>query len=101
VARHAEMVGSSSTKWPISNLIKFPSSARRTVFEPVTKHHASVYSTSTKFHDLALLSDAPGRVAVVHKKSEFGPWLGLLSQAANVIDADVPNSVFERIAEAA
>ncbi len=101
VAKNAEIIGSSSTRWSVAALVKFPSTGQQAVFEPVAKHHTAVFSASTKFHDMALLEQPPVRVAVVRKKSEFGPWLGLLSQAANVVDTEVSNVTLAKAVEAA
>jgi hypothetical protein len=55
-----------------------------------------------KFSDIARLgNDAPTRVAMVRNKKEFGTLLGVLSQAANVVDEDAPDQAIERLAEAA
>ena len=55
-----------------------------------------------KFGDIARLGKtAPARVAVVHKKKEFGTLLGVLSQSANVVDEDASDRTIERLAEAA
>lgn len=101
VIRNTELRGSSMTKWQISALVKITPHDRQAIFEPVTKHHTAVFSASAKFHDFALLERPPVRVAVVRRKDEFGPWLGLLSQAANVIDHDAPNATLLKVAEAA
>ncbi len=55
-----------------------------------------------KFHDIALLgNEAPGRVAMVHNKKDFGTYLAVLSQSANVIDDDAADSTILRLAKAA
>lgn len=96
VAKNAEMVGASTTKWPVDVLVR--ADERETVFDTVTKNHLSIYAATTKFHDMALLDKPPGRVAVVHKKAELKTLLAVLSQAASVVERDVPNSTFERLA---
>jgi hypothetical protein len=102
VTRNVKVIGHSSAEWPIATIVKLPGSRTQTIFEPVTKHHNSVATASMKFHDIALLGkDAPARVAVVHNKQEFGTYLQVLSQAANVIDDDVPDSTIVRLARAA
>lgn len=101
VTKHAEIVGSSMTKWPIATMVTIPTASRLAIFEPVTKYHASVVNAAAKFHDIARLQDPPARIAVIRKKAEFGPWLGLLSQAADVIDAEVSDATFAKLAEAA
>ena len=102
VTKNVKVIGHSSTEWPIATLVRLPGSNKTTIFEPVTKHHNSVATATMKFHDIALLGkDAPNRVAIVHKKNEFGTYLGVLSQAASVVDEDVPDNTIIRLSEAA
>lgn len=101
VVKNADLVGSSTTKWSIAALVKTTAIPRQVIFEPVTKYHASVVNAATKFHDISRLENAPTRVAVVRKKAEFGSWLGLLSQAANVVDENVPDSTILKVSVAA
>ncbi|HZQ12801.1 MAG TPA: hypothetical protein VFB31_08335 [Pseudolabrys sp.] len=102
VTKNAHVIGHSSTEWPIATLVRLPGAKKQTIFEPVTKHHNSVAHATMKFHDIALLGkDAPTRVAIVHKKKEFGTFLGVLSQAASVIDEDVSDETITRLADAA
>jgi|SRR5271169_120461 len=102
VTRNVKVIGHSSTEWPIATIVRLPGAQTQTIFEPVTKHHNSVAAASMKFHDIALLGKrAPNRVAVVHNKQEFGTYLQVLSQAANVIDEEVADSTFVRLAKAA
>ncbi len=99
VARNAEIKGASSTLWHISNLVL--DGDRSTIFEPVSKHHTSVYSTATKFQDLSRLDFSPNRVAVVKKKSEMKTYLNILAQAGNVIEIAASDNIYERLADAA
>jgi hypothetical protein len=54
-----------------------------------------------KFLDIARLENAPHRIAVVDRKDELGNYLNVLSQAADVIQYQVPDSTLIRLAEAA
>jgi hypothetical protein len=72
-----------------------------TIFEPVVKHHSSVVNAAAKFGDIARLENAPSLVAVVHNKSRFGTYLGVLSQNATVIDDEAPDRTIVRLASAA
>jgi hypothetical protein len=102
VTKNARVVGHSSTEWPIATLVKLPGQQRPTIFEPVTKHHNSVAHATMKFHDIALLGkDAPARVAMVHKKKDFGTFLAVLSQSASVVDDDVSDTTIVRLSKAA
>ena len=96
VARDAAIVGASTTQWHVAALVR--GDHRPTLFEPVSNHHSSIFAVSTKFHDIAEVEDAPARVAVVRKKTELKTYLAVLSQAANVIERDVPNETLIRLA---
>jgi hypothetical protein len=102
VRKNVRVIGHSSTDWPIATIVHLPDARRSTIFEPVTKHHNSVAHAAMKFNDIARLgSDAPNRVAVVHRKKELGTFLGVLSQSASVIEDDASDETFSRLAEAA
>lgn len=92
----AKLVGASTKAWDLSALVKLDD--RMIAFEAVANHHSSVYSAATMFHDLALLERQPVRVAVVRDKRALGAYLGMLSQAAHVIQDNQPDDTFERVA---
>ena len=96
VVQDATIEGASSHQWKISALVH--ADGREIAFEAVSNHHSSVYSSATMFHDIALLSRKPVPIAVVRNKTEMGAYLGILSQAANVIEADASNNTIERLA---
>lgn len=96
VERDVSIVGASNTPWRVSNLVRLE--RRITVFEPVSKHPNSITTATTKFHDLARLDDPPNRVAVVESKEWMGTYLGVLSQAAEVITRDAPDRTLQRLA---
>ena len=99
VDRAPIIMGASNTQWHVAALVRNP--GRQSVFEPVTAHHQSVVTAAAKFHDISRLPSAPIRIAVVRKKQPFGTLLGVLSQAANVIEEDVPDRSIRRLAIAA
>jgi hypothetical protein len=101
VVKDAEIPGYSSTKWPITTLVRPDGGRRVSVFEPVRNHHTSIAHVTMKFQDLKALEQPPNRIAVVHRKAEFGTWLGVITQSASVIDADVPDETYARLARAA
>ena len=101
VTKDASVIGSSSTRYHVAAFVKESAGRRSTIFDPVTNSRLSVAHASMKFNDIARMPDAPVRVAVVNRKSEFGTLLGVLSQAANVIDDSVSNDTFVQIAKAA
>ncbi|WP_342657109.1 hypothetical protein NPJ82_09145 [Sphingomonas sp. NY01] len=84
VQSRATLVGPSTREWRIDALVKTQGSTA--IFQAVTSHHASVYSTSAMFHDLALLETAPATIAVVRSKAEMGSYLGILAQAGSVLE---------------
>lgn len=96
VDKNVELKGASQTTWHVANIVR--SKAHLTIFEPVTRHHASIATAVTKFHDIARLDNAPKRVAVVRRKAEFGTYLSVLSQAADVVARDVSDSTFAKLA---
>lgn len=98
VTRDAEIVGASNTKWPVAALVQL--GRRGAIFEPVVNHRTSVVTAAAKFHDIARLEHSPARVAVVHKKADFGTYLGVLSQAASVINDDASDAAYRKVAEA-
>jgi hypothetical protein len=96
VTRDVAMVGASNTSWRVANIVRL--GRKITVFEPVSRHPNSITTATTKFHDLARLDDPPNRVAVVENKERLGTYLGVLSQAADVITRDVPDRTLQRLA---
>lgn len=99
VAKDAEIVGQSNTRWHVATLVH--ADGRKTIFEPVSNHHASIFAVSTKFQDIAEVEDAPGRVAMVRRKSELNTYLAVLSRSANVVEHDVSDQTLIRLAAAA
>jgi hypothetical protein len=99
VTRDVEVVGASNTKWHVTTMVQFDH--KSAIFEPVNKHHASIVNASAKFHDIAQLDVSPKRIAVVRSKAELGTYLGVLSQAANVVEESVADSTIVRLAQAA
>lgn len=96
VTRNVDILGASHTPWKVASIVRRESKV--TIFEPVSKHHSSIVTAATKFHDIALLDNPPNCVAVVRSKDELGTYLGVLSQSANVVTRDVSNSTLERLA---
>lgn len=99
VARDVPILGHSNTEWHVSTFVK--RSGRSAIFEPVSKHHTSVFAAATKFHDISLNKNAPRLVSVVKSKADFDTYLGILSQSSSVIETGASSDVFRRIAEAA
>ena len=96
VSRDVPLIGASDTRWRVSNVVRIEQ--KTTVFEPVSNHANSVTTAATKFHDLARLEDPPNCVAVVEDKVKLRTYLGVLSQAANVISRDASDATIKRLA---
>jgi hypothetical protein len=88
-----ELAGHSSTKWAVSAVVS--AGDHSAVFQAVANAPVSIYRTSAAFHDLSLLKRPPGLVAVVRRASELGSRLGVLTQAARVIEGNQPKDIFE------
>jgi hypothetical protein len=91
-----KMTGASSTEWDVTAIAR--TDGHRAVFQMVSSHPASVYRTSTAFHDLAKLDRAPTLVSVVPDKSAMGPLFGLLTQAGKVIEVGQSEDAYRRAA---
>ena len=96
LVQRAKIVGYSTTPWHVDALVQ--SRTKQTIFESVSKHPVSIASATTKFYDIARLQDAPSRVAVVRNKRDLGTYLGVLSQAADVIEDSAPSDAIIRLA---
>ena len=92
----AEIAGASNHRWRLSAIVHI--GGKDLAFEAVANHHSSVYSSATMFHDLALLEKRPKAIAVVESKQAMGSYVGMLSQAASVIEASAPDRLIEQLA---
>jgi hypothetical protein len=99
IAKDVTVLGRSNKEWHVATLVQ--SGRNRTIFEPVSAHHVSIYAATTKFHDIAAMEDAPTRVAVVKRKAELKDNLAVLSQSANVIERNTSSEAYRRLANAA
>jgi hypothetical protein len=93
------VLGASSTQWRVAAIVKV--GKKPAIFDAVASQHTSVFAASAKFHDIALIEQAPIRIAMVKKKADLGTYLGVLAQAANVVEQDISDTVLHRLAEAA
>lgn len=96
VERAIKIVGPSTKEWEADAIVHLD--GRQAVFQAVPNHHASIYSTSAMFHDLALKEHPPVTISVVRNKSELGAFLGILSQAGHVIEEGQADQTYERAA---
>lgn len=95
VHARARIVGASSVAWPIAARVTIE--GRDVLFDVVSPHHSSVFSTVSKFNDLARTERHSIEVAVVDDKVAMGKWLPLLSQVATVIEDDAADETIEAI----
>jgi len=96
VERSIKIVGPSTKEWEVDAIVNLDD--RQAIFQAVPNHHASIYSTSAMFHDLALKDQPPVTVSVVHDKAALGAFLGILSQAGHVIEEGQADPTYERAA---
>jgi hypothetical protein len=99
VERDVDFIGASNTRWHFAAVVNI--AKRPAVFEAVASNHLSVAYATTKFHDVARLEQPPKRIAVVRSKEELKTYLGVLSQAANVIESDASDATIAKLARAA
>jgi hypothetical protein len=97
VARNAEVVGASTTAWPVDNLVT--SNSHETIFEAVSVHRNSVYAANTKFGDIREVEIHPKCIAVVRSKPALKTMLTILAKAANsVVEHDIATEALRRLA---
>lgn len=95
VSKDVQVLGHSNTQWTVATLVS--AEHNKAIFEPVSKHHSSVFAVTTKFHDIGLNDNAPRRISVVKKKSEMDTYLAILNQAGSVIESDQPDETYKRL----
>lgn len=97
VERDVEVRGASMIEWTVT--ARVASSNVVTLFDYARPHKNSVTSTVAKFHDIARIEVPPRRIVTIHGSPEMTPFVGLLSQSANVIDLErTPDEVLMRLA---
>lgn len=92
------ITGSSTYKWIVDAMVE--RDGQIAVFDAVSAHHASVFPTTTKFHDLALLEAAPICVSSVKSFRDLGQFYSVLAQNGNVIEAATPSETVSRMVHA-
>lgn len=93
VSTHVDIKGY-AVKWQF--LAKVAGESHASLIDYVKPHHNSVVNASAKFHDLALLENAPSLIAVVHSKDEMGDMLGLLAQTSRIIESSSDDKALDR-----
>lgn len=90
--------GASSVEWEVTARVISPTNVI-SLFDYARPHKNSVTSVAAKFHDIARLERAPRRIVTVRDQNEMGHYIGLLSQAATVIELSrTPDPVLLRLA---
>jgi hypothetical protein len=95
VSPSEHIVGTSTTEWQVSALVRFPD--HFAVFQAVSKQPNSVYRASTAFRDLAGLEQPPRLIAFVRDKEEIGKRLSLLAPG-KVIETSQPSELLYKAA---
>ena len=95
---HRIITGASGTDWDVDASVMVH--GRQVLFEAVGSSKQSIYAAVAKYHDIARLPEAPVRIASVSKREELGSMLGVLSQAASVIEASTPDDTVMRLVAA-
>lgn len=99
VERNVEMRGASNHAWAVASLVRIH--GHLAVFDSVVAYHSSVVNVATKMHDLARLEDPPARIAVTKDIKKLGDLVGVVSQAANLIEFRSESSTYRKYAAAA
>ncbi len=99
VRPEAEVRGSSTHAWQVDAMVT--TERGLALFDFVSPAPVSVAFAAAKFHDIALLDNAPARIAVVRRKDAFGDLLPVVAQAAKIVQEDASDETFERLAAAA
>lgn len=98
VKKHITLRGSSRHEWKVATIVE--GSGAPSIFEPVKNHASSIYAVATKFQDIARLTPTPRRVSVVHNPKELETYLGVLSQAGEVIDDQASPEIYRKLVAA-
>ena len=96
---HMPIYGASGTEWDVDAVVRIGD--RLALFDAVSPARQSIYATVAKFHDIARLEHAPTRFAAVSNRADLGSMLGVLSQAATVIEDATPDQTIVQFARAA
>lgn len=86
VERDVTIRGASTIEWDI--IARVANDNVVSIFDYARPHRNSVTSAAAKFHDIARLEIPPRRIVAVRHYHLMGNLLGLLSQAADVIELE-------------
>jgi hypothetical protein len=90
--------GASNVEWDVTARIAGRDNVV-SIFDYARPHRNSVTSTVAKFHDIARLDAPPRRIVTVRDYAEMGKFIGLLNQAAEVIElVKTPDEVLRKLA---
>ena len=89
--------GASTVEWEVTARVVAAENIV-SIFDYARPHKNSVSSTVAKFHDIARLTTPPNRIVTVRDYAVMGNFVGLLSQAARVIElARTPDDELRRL----
>lgn len=98
VEKDVEVRGASSVEWEVTARVNSPDNVVA-LFDYARPHKNSVTSVAVKFHDIARLERPPRRIVTVRDQVEMGSLIGLLSQAASVVElASASDTILQRLA---
>ncbi len=96
VEQNAKVPGADYDGWVV--LARIRGGSGPVLFDHVEPVQAAVMTATAKFHDIARRDDPPRRIVSVNGKAEMRRYIGLLSQAAEVIETGVDDDVLRRLA---
>jgi hypothetical protein len=98
VEKDVSIRGASTVEWEVTARVVAETNVV-SIFDYARPHKNSVSSTVAKFHDIARLQVAPRRIVTVRDYAVMGNFVGLLSQAADVIELEkTPDEMLRRLA---
>jgi hypothetical protein len=98
VERDVTVRGASNVEWDVTARIAGRDNVV-SIFDYARPHRNSVTSTVAKFHDIARLDIPPRRIITVREYAEMGKFIGLLNQAAEVIElVKTPDEALRKLA---
>jgi hypothetical protein len=97
VEKDVTIQGASTVEWEVTARVARDNVI--SIFDYARPHKNSVSSTVAKFHDIARLQIPPRRIVTVRDYAGMGNFVGLLSQAADVIELEkTPDDILRRLA---
>lgn len=95
VKQRTTFAGSSSHNWPVKARVDVDQGIA--LFETAAAHHNSIVNVYAKFDDISRLESPPRCVTIVRSRKSLGDYLGLLTQASEVLEVSVPDTEIQRL----